>query len=73
MGELVATLCKLLLRALLPARGRHRATPTAPPDRYEPWAPIAPVCRCQLTLGARSFEWDTRLVRPYLHDVEVPA
>ncbi|MEV0937970.1 hypothetical protein OG418_27735 [Streptomyces phaeochromogenes] len=74
MGELVTRLCELLLRVLLPARGRHRATPTtAPRDRREPWAPAAPACRCQLTLGARSFEWDTPLVRPYLRDVEVSA
>jgi hypothetical protein len=74
MGGLVTTVCELLLRVLLPARGRHRATPTtAPPDRREAWAPAAPVCRCQLTYGARTFEWDTPLVRPYLHDVEVSA
>ena len=74
MGELVTTLCELLLRVLLPARGRHRATPaTAPPDSREPWAPATPACRCQLPLGARSFEWDTPLVRPYLRDVEVSA
>ncbi|MEV2193917.1 hypothetical protein AB0I02_23470 [Streptomyces phaeochromogenes] len=74
MGGLVTSLCELLLRVLLPARGRHRARPTtAPPDRREAWAPAAPVCRCQLTYGARSFEWDTPLVRPYLHDVEVSA
>ena len=74
MGELVTTLCELLLRVLLPARGRHRATPTAAPSgRSASWAPATPACRCQLPLGARSFEWDTPLVRPYLRDVEVSA
>lgn len=67
MGELVTRLCQLLLRVLLPARGRHRATPTtAPPDRHRAWAPSAPARRRQLTLEPRPFEWDTPLVRPYL-------
>ncbi|MFE9686395.1 hypothetical protein [Streptomyces sp. NPDC006285] len=37
MSQLGTTFCELLLRALLPARGRHRA------------APAAPRCRCRLT------------------------
>ncbi|MCX4906754.1 hypothetical protein [Streptomyces sp. NBC_00878] len=77
MGQLVTVLCELLLRVLLPARGRHRGTPTtttaAPPDRSESWAPAAPPCRCQLSPGARNFEWDTPLARPYLRDMEVSA
>ena len=74
MGELVTRLCALLLHVLLPARGRHRATPTTtPPDRNEPWPPATPACHCRLPFEARHFEWDTPLVRPYLHDVEVSA
>ncbi|MEV0223390.1 hypothetical protein [Streptomyces sp. NPDC050704] len=66
MGVLVTRFCELLLRVLLPARGRHRVTPTtAPPGRYEPGTPAAPVRR-QLTLEVRPFEWDTPIVRPYL-------
>jgi hypothetical protein len=66
MGELVRKFCELLLRVLLPARGRHRATPTtAPPGRHKPRTPATPVRR-QLTLEVRPFEWDTPLVRPYL-------
>ncbi|MDQ0775680.1 hypothetical protein QF026_004146 [Streptomyces aurantiacus] len=67
MGKLVVWLCQLLLRVLLPARGRHRAA------RRVPSAPAVPMCRCQLALGAESFEWDTPLVRPYLRDLEVSA
>ncbi|MEU9189615.1 hypothetical protein AB0D14_34755 [Streptomyces sp. NPDC048484] len=38
MGRLGTKLCELLLRLLLPARGRHRAAP----------ALAAPACRCRL-------------------------
>jgi len=66
MGELATEFCELLLRVLLPAPGKHRATPTtAPPGRHQPRTPAAPVRR-QLTLEVRPFEWDTPLVRPYL-------
>jgi hypothetical protein len=67
MGKITVWLCQLLLRVLLPARGRHRAAPAASV------APAVPMCRCQLALGAESFEWDTPLVRPYLRDLEVSA
>lgn len=67
MHKLVVWFCQLLLRVLLPARGRHRAAPAVSV------APAVPLCRCQLTLGAEGFEWDTPLARPYLRDLEVSA
>ncbi|MFS8199199.1 hypothetical protein ACLVWQ_10990 [Streptomyces sp. CWNU-52B] len=67
MGELVTWFCELLLRVLLPARGRHRAAPAVPTPT------VTPMCRCQLALQAGGFEWDTPLVRPYLRDLEVSA
>ncbi|BCL29052.1 hypothetical protein ACFFS2_06380 [Streptomyces aurantiacus] len=70
MGKIVFWICKLLLRVLLPARGRHRAAPAA---RAVPTAPAMPMCRCQLALHSEGFEWDTPLTRPYLRDLEVSA
>ncbi|GAA2269781.1 hypothetical protein GCM10010145_00110 [Streptomyces ruber] len=50
-----------LLRALLPAQGRHRADAVpAPSPACSP--PVHP----QATRDAQPQEWDTPLVRPYL-------
>ncbi|GGY96212.1 hypothetical protein [Streptomyces poonensis] len=51
----------VLLRALLPARGRHRSVvvPAQSPA-------CSPPVRPQATHDAQPREWDTPLVRPYL-------
>ncbi|MFD6999802.1 hypothetical protein ACFWA5_26835 [Streptomyces mirabilis] len=67
MAERIAGFCELLLlalvHALLPARGRHRATPAQLPDVDGSPAPSNPVHR---PVDVRLFERDTHLVRPYL-------
>ncbi|XES00655.1 hypothetical protein HEP87_60455 [Streptomyces sp. S1D4-11] len=71
MAERIAGFCELLLlalvHALLPARGRHRATPAQLPDAGRPPAPSTPVHR---PVDVWPFERDTHLVRPYLLTVE---
>ncbi|WP_106980866.1 hypothetical protein [Streptomyces fulvoviolaceus] len=65
MRERIAGFCELLLlalvRALLPARGRHRAT-LPQPLAQKHLLPPAP--------DAQPFERDTVLVRPYLLTLE---
>ncbi|MFH8901980.1 hypothetical protein ACH4HG_37210 [Streptomyces coeruleorubidus] len=70
IAELCESVLLLLVRILLPARGRHRATPARWPSAI-PHSPPTPT--------ARPFDveeplvMDTPLVRPYLHTVEVFA
>ncbi|MEU6666649.1 hypothetical protein [Streptomyces sp. NPDC046727] len=66
---LIESLLLLLIRALLPARGRRRASPPRLPDT----GPPLPLHRRRPHDGleAHLFLYDTPLVRPYLHDVEV--
>jgi hypothetical protein len=65
MRERTARFVELLLialvRALLPARGRHRAAPAQLPALAQPLA-TTPV----RALDGWPFEQDTHLVRPYL-------
>ena len=69
MAERIAGFCEWLLlalvRALLPARGRHRAVPARLPDGERAQAPASPVRRHH-RLGVWPFEPDAHLVRPYL-------
>jgi hypothetical protein len=64
MRERIAGFCELLLlafvRALLPARGRHRAVYPQPPTQERP------VEATRLPLDVWPFEPDGQLVRPYL-------
>ncbi|WP_210592526.1 hypothetical protein [Streptomyces sp. GESEQ-35] len=57
----IESLLLVLIRALLPARGRHRAAPSQLPPIERPLAapPGRPLHTCP-------FEPDTPLVRPYL-------
>ncbi|MGX1561401.1 hypothetical protein [Streptomyces sp. NPDC055509] len=55
-----------LLRLLLPAHGRHRATP----DRLPPPPPEPPRRRSPYV---EPLVMDTPLVRPYLHHLEIYA
>jgi len=76
MSERIAAFCELLLlalvRVLLPARGRHRATPAQPPGRELPLTPASDAGgradrpHDDNTCAVWPFECDTRLVRPYL-------
>ncbi|MER6025310.1 hypothetical protein [Streptomyces sp. NPDC001851] len=68
---LIESLLLLLIRALLPARGRRRATLLQLPDAGPPLPPRS--CHPHDGPEARLFLYDTPLVRPYLHDVEVFA
>lgn len=61
-AELCASLLLTLVRLLLPARGRHRAS-TPPTLRPLPPRP----------LPVEHLVMDTPLVRPYLHSLEVYA
>ncbi|MET9580946.1 hypothetical protein ABZY30_36245 [Streptomyces massasporeus] len=61
-AELCASLLLTLVRLLLPARGRHRAS-TPPTLRPLPPRP----------LPVETLVMDTPLVRPYLHSLEVYA
>ncbi|MET9525941.1 hypothetical protein [Streptomyces coeruleorubidus] len=63
IAELCESVLLLLVRILLPARGRHRATSAAllPPPCARPLAAEEPLVM------------DTPLVRPYLRTVEVFA
>ena len=69
----VAQLCEsaliLLVRTLLPARGRHRATPA----RRVSAVPHYPPAHSPRPLRVEPLEMDTTLVRPYLHALEVSA
>lgn len=70
MRERIAGLRELLLlallRALLPARGRHRAAvPPQPPVQRRPLEPSSPLPTGG-PLDVWPFEPDTSLVRPYL-------
>ncbi|MGW0334538.1 hypothetical protein ACWD0J_22170 [Streptomyces sp. NPDC003011] len=64
---LSAVLLLALVRALLPARGRHRAVRTGLTVGQSPSAPAAATSasKCR-PFVAGSFEHDTPLVRPYL-------
>jgi len=70
MRERVAEFCELVLlamvRALLPARGRHRAFGARPPVRERLLAPVPDAAGADRPLDAWPFEPDTPLVRPYL-------
>ncbi|MGW0612602.1 hypothetical protein [Streptomyces sp. NPDC002788] len=59
--ELCESVLLLLVRILLPVRGRHRATPARP-------SPALPH-----SLDEEPLVMDTPLVRPYLNTVEVFA
>ncbi|MFI6856733.1 hypothetical protein [Streptomyces sp. NPDC050416] len=63
IAELCEAVLLLLVRSLLPARGRHRATaaPPAPTPAARPLATEEPLVI------------DTPLVRPYMNTVEVFA
>ncbi|MEU9284223.1 hypothetical protein AB0D57_05710 [Streptomyces sp. NPDC048275] len=54
-----------LVRALLPARGRHRAAPVQPPGQESPLTLASPSPSGH-PLDVWPFEPDTHLVRPYL-------
>ncbi|MEU2712542.1 hypothetical protein [Streptomyces sp. NPDC007205] len=71
VAGLIEPLLLLLIRALLPARGRRRASPLQLPDTGPPLPPDSG--HPQDDLEAHLFLYDTPLVRPYLHDVEVFA
>ncbi|MFC9679089.1 hypothetical protein [Streptomyces sp. NPDC056948] len=62
-AELCESLLLTLVRLLLPAQGRHRATP----DRLPPPPPEPPRRRPY----AEPLVMDTPLVRPYLRELEV--
>ncbi|MCT9142279.1 hypothetical protein [Streptomyces violarus] len=64
-AELCESLLLTLVRLLLPAQGRHRATP----DRRSLPLPDPP----PRLLDAEPLVMDTPLVRPYLHALEVYA
>lgn len=71
MRERIAGFCELLLlalvRALLPARGRHRAAPPQFPSGQRPLAPVlTPSVHAGHNRGLWPLEQDTVLVRPYL-------
>lgn len=75
MSERMAGFCELLflalVRALLPARGRHRAAPFQPPSRKPPLAPVPDSAqRASRSPDVWLFEPDTHLVRPYLLTTE---
>lgn len=61
---LIDSLLLSLVRALLPARGRHRAGTPQPPFTEPPLT--APTGH---RVDVCPFEWDTPLVRPYLLEV----
>jgi hypothetical protein len=63
-AEFCEALLLTLVRPLLPARGRHRAA--TPSSRPLPLPAHAP-------LHVEALVMDTRLVRPYLHSLEVHA
>ncbi|MDQ0749486.1 hypothetical protein QF034_003717 [Streptomyces africanus] len=65
IAELCEAVLLLLVRSLLPARGRHRAT-SAPPPPTPSALPLPLVAEEPLVM-------DTPLVRPYLNNVEVFA
>ncbi|CAM5649056.1 hypothetical protein [Streptomyces aurantiogriseus] len=58
----IESLLLLLVRALLPARGRHRAALAQPAVSNQPLAPDPR----RSYRAADPFEYDTPLVRPYL-------
>ncbi|WP_155058925.1 hypothetical protein [Streptomyces blattellae] len=61
-ARVIESLLLVLVRVLLPARGRHRAAPTQRPSSVRSLA--APSGHHPLDLWP--FEPDTHLVRPYL-------
>ncbi|MGW0754930.1 hypothetical protein ACWD1Y_00280 [Streptomyces sp. NPDC002814] len=69
-AQVIESLLLALIRALLPAHGRHRATSVQPPDTDLPLAahPTRPHA-----LDVHPFAYDTPLVRPYLHGAEMSA
>ncbi|MFH8661233.1 hypothetical protein [Streptomyces afghaniensis] len=68
IAELCESVLLLLVRILLPARGRHRATPA-----QRPWTiPHSPPTSTPRPLDVEEpLVMDTPLVRPYLRTVEV--
>ncbi|WP_086565892.1 hypothetical protein [Streptomyces africanus] len=64
-AELCESVLLFLVRILLPARGRHRAT-SAPPPPTRSALPLPIAAEEPLLM-------DTPLVRPYLHATEVFA
>jgi hypothetical protein len=69
IAELCESALLLLVRILLPARGRHRATPA-----QRPWTiPHSPPTLTTRPLKTEPLVMDTPLVRPYLRTVEVFA
>ncbi|GHI06685.1 hypothetical protein AQI88_30490 [Streptomyces cellostaticus] len=68
----IESLLLLLIRALLPARGRHRAVPARLPY---PARPLTTRTGRPPALDAHLIDiaYDTRLVRPYLLTPEVAA
>lgn len=65
IAELCESLLRALLRVLLPARGRHRATSPQPPYREMPLATPSPPCPHR-PLGVWPYGHNTHLVRSYL-------
>ncbi|MFJ8469318.1 hypothetical protein [Streptomyces swartbergensis] len=72
IAELCESVLLLLVRILLPARGRHRATPAHGPWTI-PHSPPTPTPTTRPLDAEEPFVMDTPLVRPYLHTVEVFA
>ncbi|MGW1282802.1 hypothetical protein ACWDBD_05410 [Streptomyces sp. NPDC001118] len=68
IAGVIESLLLLLIRALPPARGRRRAFPAQLPDADPPLI-TRPVRRRDTE--AHLYWYDTPLVRPYLHEVEV--
>jgi hypothetical protein len=62
-ARLIESLLILLVRALLPARGRHRATT---PAQLAPAAAPVPASPARRSVDVWPFEPDTHFVRPYL-------
>ncbi|GAP49056.1 hypothetical protein [Streptomyces azureus] len=70
IAELCESVLLLLVRILLPARGRHRAAP-AQRSWTIPHSP--PTSTPRPLVVEEPLVMDTPLVRPYLHTVEVFA
>ncbi|OLZ71386.1 hypothetical protein AV521_10515 [Streptomyces sp. IMTB 2501] len=68
IAGVIESLLLLLIRALLPARGRRRASPAQLQDA-DSLLTTHPIRRRDTE--AHLFWYDTPLVRPYLHEVEV--
>ncbi|KUN08225.1 hypothetical protein AQI95_09980 [Streptomyces yokosukanensis] len=70
IAEVIEPLLLLLIRALLPAQGRRRASP---PQLTYAELPLTTQSVHRRDAEAHLFWYDTPLVRPYLREVEVFA